>query len=189
MIYDIGAGVLHWSRQVSDIWPEARMVVFDANPDVQALYAEHGPPDFHLGVLSRVDDQVVKFWYSRDLPYGNSYYRQSDGTPGAASYDQFLELRTRTLDSVVQERGWPVPDLVKVDVQGAERDIIEGGLETLRDAEYLIVEMQHEPFNSGAPLAAATLPWLRSLGWELLMPRFSDNGPDADYLFRKQPQG
>ena len=189
VIYDVGASVLHWTRMVSGIWPGARTIVFDANPDLQELYRACGLPDYHLGVLGHSDEQLVQFWYSRELPYGNSYYRQSNGTPGAPAYDRFLELPTRTLDSIVQEREWPGPDLVKIDVQGAERDILEGGLDTLRQTEYLIVEMQHEPFNNGAPMVETTLPWLRSLGWELLKPRFSDNGPDADYLFRKQRSG
>jgi hypothetical protein len=35
----------------------------------------------------------------------------------------------------------------------------------------------------GAPLVGETLPFIESLGFKCVAPRFSDNGSDADYGF------
>jgi hypothetical protein len=102
-----------------------------------------------------------------------------------AGIDKYVERICRTLDSVVAERGFPLPDLIKIDVQGCEMDIIKGALETLRSAQYLIVELQDTNYNDGAPKADVTLPFIESLGWTCIARKFSDNGPDADYCFRR----
>ena len=94
-----------------------------------------------------------------------------------------MSRATRTLDSVVRERGFALPDLVKIDVQGAERDVIEGGRATLASARHLIVEMQCVEYNEGAPKVDTTLPFITGIGFECVAPKFSDNGPDADYGF------
>ena len=72
---------------------------------------------------------------------------------------------------------------MKIDVQGGERDVMVGGAATLASARRLIVEMQHEVCNDGAPVAADTLPWIESQGWYCDAALFSSNGGDGDYGF------
>jgi len=92
----------------------------------------------------------------------------------------------RTLDSVVRERGFPLPDLVKMDVQGGERDVVAGGRETLRAAEHIIAELQKTQYNEGAPLADEVREYIESaLGVACVAPLFCDNGPDGDYGFAR----
>jgi FkbM family methyltransferase len=43
-----------------------------------------------------------------------------------------MQVRVRRLDSVVREDHLPVPDVMKIDVEGAEAAVLEGGLHTLR---------------------------------------------------------
>lgn len=93
-------------------------------------------------------------------------------------------MSTKRLDTVVKDRGFPPPDLVKIDVQGSERDVIEGGVGALSHAKHLVVEMQHEEYNKGAPTVVETLPFIESLGWKCVAPLFCKNqGPDGDYGF------
>ena len=87
------------------------------------------------------------------------------------------------MDSVVRKQGFPLPDLVKIDVQGSERDVMQGGMETIRHAKHLIVEMQHMEYNEGAPLVGETLPWIEANGWTLIAPSFSKNYADSDFGF------
>jgi hypothetical protein len=75
---------------------------------------------------------------------------------------------------------------VKIDVQGGERDVVAGGLVTLRAAEHLIAELQREQYNEGAPLAEETREYIESaLGVACVAPLFCDNGPDGDYGFAR----
>ena len=92
-------------------------------------------------------------------------------------------MSTMTLNTIVKTKNFPLPDLVKIDVQGSELDIIKGGLDVINNAKYLIVELQDVQYNRGAPMAHETIQFLNENGWELIASKFSDNGPDADYCF------
>jgi FkbM family methyltransferase len=184
-MYDIGACVTHWTTAAKKVWPDAEYVLFDAFDSAAFLYEGYKS---HVGVLSDVDGREVRFYQNSRFPGGNSYYREI----GSSVADQLFPLASgyvvrsaRTLDSVVAEREFPKPDLVKIDVQGAEADVIRGATATLASARYLIVEMQDSVYNDGAPMADTTLPFIESLGWKCIEPKFCDNGPDAYYLFER----
>jgi hypothetical protein len=178
VIYDIGSCYGHWTDAATGVFPDARYILFDAWDKTPRK------PDY-TGVLGNEDGKVVKFYQNDKLPWGNSYYREI-GTTGVFPESSGRPKPVRTLDSIVSEMGWPTPDLVKIDVQGAERDVIEGALKTFKDTRYLIVEMQHGDYNEGAPKYDVTGPWIESLGWECIEWRFSSSSSyDADYLFRR----
>jgi FkbM family methyltransferase len=181
VIYDIGASVLHWTVAAQDLWPDAEIILFDAFDVLDRLYDGRR---HWLGVLSDRDGRQVNFYENLLYPAGSSYYREVPGAKGDLFPVGTHTVRTaRALDSVVRECGFPPPDLVKIDVQGAERDVILGGMATLAAAERLIVEMQHAPYNQGAPMVDDTLPWIESLGWHCDASLFSNNGSDGDYGF------
>jgi FkbM family methyltransferase len=77
--------------------------------------------------------------------YQNEYYREI-GSP----LNNSIRKRTFTLDKIVKERGFPLPDFIKIDVQGCEMDILKGGKDTVKHATRLIVELQHMEYNEGA---------------------------------------
>ena len=181
VIYDIGASMLHWTTGARELWPDAEVILFDGFEAAECVYARHR---HWLGVLSDRDGRQVQWYENEVYPAGNSYYRELPCAKGDLFPLGTHAVRTaRTLDSVVREHGFPPPDLVKIDVQGGERDVVAGGAETLRSAQRLIVEMQHAVYNDGAPMAADTLPWIESQGWYCDAALFSNNGPDGDYGF------
>ena len=181
VIYDIGSCVLHWTHVAQKVWPEAEIILFDAFSPAMFLYKDY---DYFIGVLSDQDDKDIKFYQNDFFPGGNSYYREV-GSRGHVFFppETYIEWKSRSLDSVVWERQFPLPDLIKLDVQGAEKDIIAGGRSVVRHAQRLIVEMQDVEYNEGAPKVMETLPFIESLGFRCCDPKFSDNGPDADYGF------
>ena len=187
VIYDVGCCVLHWTKAAKLLWPDAAYYLFDAFEPAEFLYEGY---NYHVGVLSDEDGKVVR-WHQNDVePGGNSYYREIGCGPLSTRLfpeDGFVEKTTRTLDSVAQERGFPKPDLVKMDVQGSESDIIKGAKDTLSTTRHLIVEMQHVEYNLGAPRVHETLPFIESLGFKCVAPRFSQQEADADYGFTKIP--
>ncbi len=176
--YDIGSAVLHWTRHAERIWPGTQVILFDAFEPAQIFYKTH---KHNIGVLSDEDNKDIQFYQNDFYFAGNSYYKENN--------DQFfpsecyLVKKTKKLDTVVNEKSFPYPDLIKIDVQGAELDILKGASNVLSYAKYLIVELQDIHYNSGAPLADTTINYLDSIGWKIVARKFSDNGPDADYCF------
>ena len=180
VIYDIGSCVLHWTHEAKKVWPDAKYILFDAFEPAEFLYEGY---DYHIGVLSD-SEKTVEWWQNDFCPGGNSYYRETGRTEFFT--DEMKSTRvTKTLDQVVKERGFPPPDLIKIDVQGSEVDILKGATETLKTVKDLIVELQHTEYNQGAPQVQQSLPFIESLGFKCVAPMFAYNGPDADYHFQK----
>jgi len=179
VIYDIGSCVLHWTNAAKEIWPNATYILFDAFSEAEFLYNGY---NYHIGVLSDKDNQEVKFYQNEKFPTGNSYYREI-GCTGYFPENNYIRKITSTLDTVVKQKGFPLPDFVKIDVQGCEIDIIKGGIETLKHATRMIVELQHTDYNFGAMKADESLPIIESMGFKCIDPQITNTGVDGDYGF------
>jgi FkbM family methyltransferase len=188
VIYDIGACVLHWTNEAEQIWPHAKFIAFEAMQESEELFKRKGI-DYAIAVLSDTDNKTVEFYQNTVHPGGNSYYKENpEVNPVADSYFNESHKRTvltRSLDSIVKEKGFPFPDLIKMDVQGAELDVIKGATECLRHCKDLILELQKVEYNKGAPLKDEVIAYVKSLGFSHVVGPFCDNGPDGDYHFFK----
>ena len=76
-----------------------------------------------MGLLSDKDDKSINYYYNEEFIGGNSYYKENTDT---YSGEKFRVLKSEKLETVIQRKGWPMPDLIKLDVQGAEIDILNG---------------------------------------------------------------
>ena len=189
VIYDIGAAALHWTKEAKKIWPTAKYYAFEAVLEVEDFYKEYGI-DYALGVCSDVNNKEVIFYEDPLCLGGNSYYRENVVYSPAAKkiYSDASGKRriTHTIDRIVKERGFQLPDLIKIDVQGAELDILNGMIHTLQNVKHLIIELQHVEYNLGAKQVNESIPLIKSLGFDLVENSplyFCGNGPDADYHF------
>jgi len=140
IIYDIGSNVLSWTRETKKIWPNSEIIAFDAVENIEFLYKEHNIK-YHIGVLSKEDNSIVRFYENVNHPAGNSYYKEIGHSMSNDLYpeNKYAEKVTHTLSTVVNKQNFSFPDLIKIDVQGAELDIIMGGLDIINRAKYLIV--------------------------------------------------
>ena len=193
VIYDIGSAVLHWTKEAKINWPNARYINFDAVEQVEEFYKEMNA-EYAIGVFSNEDNNEIIFYNNPIYLGGNSYYKENEKYSPLAKdiySKEFEELRhTITIDSAVETFNFPLPDFVKIDVQGAELDILSGMTNTLKTVKHLIVELQHVEYNIGAKQVEESIPFIESLGFELVSTGtdkkyFYNNGVDADYHFIK----
>jgi FkbM family methyltransferase len=188
VIYDVGSCVLHWTNEAKRIWPYAKFYLFEAMSSCEFLYQEGGY-EYQMGVLSSQDGLEIDFWQNEEHPGGNSYYRENtEVNPQADQYfneHHRRRLISRSLDSVVKQRGFQAPDLLKMDVQGAELDILKGATELIKSVNDVILELQVVEYNKGAPLRDAVVAYMDQLGFDCLG-LFCNNGPDGDYHFRRR---
>lgn len=193
VIYDVGACVLHWSKAAKKIWPNSKYYLFDGMEESEELYKEMGY-EYHIGVLSDVDDKEVTFYKNTEMPFGNSYYMENPEYCYAAKSlfgnpENQFKRKTITLDTVRKNKNFEYPDLLKIDVQGCEIDILKGSQDILQHVKHLIVELQNVDYNIGAQTDNITIPIIESMGFKLVTPKFSSNVYDSDYHFvRIEPQ-
>jgi len=194
VIYDIGAAVLHWTKNAKRVWPNAKIIAFDGVRELKQFFVDH-TIDHSIEVFTDVDGKDIVFYEDPICLGGNSYYRENPTFSPAATKiynDASGKKRTgMTIDSVVLKNNFPLPDFVKMDVQGAEIDVLRGMTNTLKYVKHLIVELQHVEYNLGAKGVAVSTPIIQSLGFQLAGPvsgnaYFCGNGPDADYHFIKK---
>ena len=185
VIYDIGACVLHWTDAAKTVWSDSDYVAFEAMEAAEFLYKEKGVK-YHIGLLSDQNGREVGFYENTENPAGNSYYREnSEFSSGADILYTEGHRKVKhgiTLDTVVRNKAFPLPDFIKIDVQGAELDVLNGAIDTLKSAKHVILELQRVEYNKGAPLSNVIIEWMNQHGFDC-KGEFCDNGPDSDYHF------
>jgi hypothetical protein len=74
--------------------------------------------------------------------------------------------------------------MIKMDIQGAELDVLKGADMCLNHATDLILELQHTEYNKNAPSAKEVIEYLKEKGFQLIT-KFTETPYDGDYHFRK----
>jgi FkbM family methyltransferase len=161
IVYDIGAHKGRWTKQHASLLPNANFYLFEANKEHAEKLKSRGYRTF-IGVLSS-DGEPAKFY--KKAGTGDSLYREN--TP-AYSEDSFEVVTTRTLSQVAISENLPKPDFIKLDVQGAEIDILKGAGELLDSCSLLLAECPIVPYNLGAPELNEYLTYFKSKGFSPL---------------------
>lgn len=187
VIFDVGACVLHWASVAKRVWPNSNLICFEAMHEVLPVWERRAVCGFSA-VLSDVDDKEVDFFQNTYHPGGNSYYRENkEHNPEVDLYfneAHRTKRHTITLDTLVNRFNLPQPNFIKMDVQGAELDVLKGAKLTLVDVQYLILELQHVEYNKGAPNCQEVIEYLDSQGFDLVE-RFVATNVDGDYFFKR----
>jgi FkbM family methyltransferase len=82
----------------------------------------------------------------------------------ALTVERVIPMETRALDGIA---GLPRPDMLKMDTQGAELDILDGGRETLSEAVVVMPEVRFYKLYEGEPMLHAVDARLREMGFML----------------------
>jgi FkbM family methyltransferase len=154
------------------------------------LYEESDLAGYYNGILTDRCGRVVEYYENVMNPGGNSYYRENPKYSKAVDIlypEEYKKTKTgHTLDFVSGLLEFEYPDLIKIDVQGAELDILKGAIKCLEHAKHVIVELQKVEYNKGAPNKDEVIEFLKENGFHLVgNGPFHDAGPDGDYHFIK----
>jgi FkbM family methyltransferase len=164
VVYDIGAYRGGWTRLAAEVFPQAQFVLFEANRDHAGELAASGRRHV-IAALGDQDGGTRAFHVPRQGDVtGASLYVENTAHYVDANL-QVREVETARLDTLVAREKLPAPDLIKIDVQGAELEVLAGASETLRAAGALIVEVSFVDYNRGGPLVAEVMAAIDRLGF------------------------
>ena len=156
-VLDIGAYEGQWSRLFTSIYPDANVLMIEANTEKEKTLKEIG--NYKIALLGAKDNEEVDYYKCLNgVPTGNGIY------PENTEYQFQPEKRKAiTLTTLLgSEKGF---DLIKMDVQGSELNIIKGALPIIKNTKYLLLELQTFQYNKGAPLIEEVVSYLHGLGF------------------------
>ena len=169
--FDVGASNGCWSTRVSEDFPEARFDLFepliDHAPEYQykmaQILSQHPTFRLHKIALGPECKRAAMYLYSKN-PVGSTALPLETKPPSADR----VEVDMLTIDYVVKEFQIPVPQLIKMDTQGCELGILQGGRETLPKVDALLLECWlARAYGKPTPLLHEVAEWLRGLDFFL----------------------
>jgi FkbM family methyltransferase len=158
---DLGAFEGKWTTLLREIYPSAQVVLVDANTDKEPLLRALG--DCRIAVLGECDGKEVDYFkcVDGDAGSGNGIYRENTAFTFAPEKRKCVTLTTL----LGSEEGF---DLIKMDVQGAELDVIRGGIAIVRKSRFLLLELQTHDYNLGAPRLEEVVAFLHGEGFAVI---------------------
>lgn len=161
-VVDVGAHDGAWADETRRTFPGARVVCLEANPCHAAALAARGLT-FRTCLLGAATGDTVGFYAAGGT--GDSIFREI-----GPHYRRCEPVRMATcrLDDVPEVRALRSVDVLKIDVQGAELDVLRGAPETLAKTELVVAEASLLPYNEGAPLVADVVACMASAGFQVI---------------------
>jgi FkbM family methyltransferase len=155
-IMDVGAYDASWSRSVARIWPDARFILFEPNPDMKR----------HC--LAFCGSRHV-FFDCAVSDYSGSSGLSIEGTNShLTSAPSAQTVRVLTLDAALRDRHVTPPALLKIDVQGEDLKVLTGGAAyVLPRVEVIVIELSLIPLHPTAPGLSEAIARLEGAGFRL----------------------
>lgn len=149
-VVDIGAHVGEFTKQIYYKFPTCEIKMVEANPNCEPYLRLLGKP-YDIVALSHKEGYAQLFIEKiNNIGTGASLYKESTEWYSEGKYDT-VTVPTATLDSKNYFENQTI-DLVKLDVQGAELDILNGGEKTLERTQFALIETSLVEYNQGAPM-------------------------------------
>lgn len=141
-IYDIGAANGTWSALISEVFPEAAFHMFEPLAKLNQSFTEslsrqmQSHPAFCLHEIALgADCQPVPMCIHQD-----GYSSTTLDMGAHPEYQTRATVPQYTLDTYVMDGHVPLPDLIKLDTQGAERAILSHSVQCLKHANLVFAE-------------------------------------------------
>jgi FkbM family methyltransferase len=189
VFYDVGANIGRWSFAAQKVFPEARFELFEplagrlVSVDEQSLLEKIPRGTMHAVALSdKTGPTEIKVLGNNGV--GSSILILEEDRRNRDLL--IIKCPALRMDDIVQEKGLPQPDFIKLDTQAGEIKVLEGAKETLRNSKFILAEAYaRRVYGPNAPLFHEVANWLYGHGYvlfELLVE--PKEGRDADGTLR-----
>jgi len=139
-IFDVGAFTGLWAKNISLIYPGSKIIAIEPNPHIQYELSHNlssiipAPIILQRAAADQNSSMLFNIWGDPKKATSASLQEHVRGDA-----DTQLAVQTTTLDSIAEEFNFE-PNLVKLDLQGAEVSALNGAKELLKSVEMFLVE-------------------------------------------------
>lgn len=195
-LLDIGSNTGQFIQKIRWILPEVKIVSFEPIPSVFNQLKENftNDPNFIAYNVGLGDKNGIEDFYLNDFSDSSSFLKMKDlhkeNFPPTANESK-IELQMRRLDDLIDINEIAKPYLIKLDVQGLEERVINGGRNIIANAEYIITEVSFVELYENQPLFDKIYTLLKQMDFEYMgnfdqLPSYINNEIlQADAIFKK----
>jgi FkbM family methyltransferase len=161
-VLDIGAYEGFWSKEFKTIFPDAAILMIEGQQNKDAKLQETASSltntTYKIALLGS-EEKEIEF---------NIYETASSVLTEDNETNALVEKRTlELLDNVVKATPFERPDFIKIDTQGYELEILKGGLNTLKYAELVLLEVSLLNIYNNCPLVHDVILFMKAQGFVL----------------------
>lgn len=160
---DIGAHTGDFTKVITKLAPECQIVMIEANPNCEPYLQKLNHGYEMIALSNKIGKAELFVEKANALGTGTSLYRENTEWYGDGKFEK-VEVDTDTLDNRKYFAD-EIIDLIKMDVQGAELDILQGGRSTIMRSNYVLIEVSVEEYNLKAPLIDSIVPVMKQYGF------------------------
>jgi FkbM family methyltransferase len=186
-VLDIGANIGEFYLNSKKVLPNSYYYLIEPNIECEEILKTLNV-DYYLGAVSdKIEEKDFFVSKSYFRCTGNSLYREITSYFDEKNLIKY-KIKTTTLNELFYKNETYF-DLIKIDTQGSELDILKGGIEIIKRAKGVILEVAVAEYNLNAPMAEEVFGFMEKLGFEKKEKVGSNNNPETgelvheDYLF------
>ncbi len=157
-ILDIGGNVGQFYSNAKGIWPKSYIFSIEAS-DACEPFLKELTNDYMICLLAK-DDSNYEFYSRKNDPTctGNSIYKELTKFYSDDQLDIIKKDGIKLDDLFTRDSEF---DLIKIDTQGSELDVMEGGKELCKKAKGILLEVSYNEYNENAPLVDEVIKYMK----------------------------
>ncbi len=170
-ILDIGANRGMFSRCSNFIFPEAKIIAFEPLKDCfdELNILKNTIKKFETYNFAISDQKKETVFHRSSYDYSSSLLEMGDIHKDAFPYsakEKSEVVQVDTLDNILSGKKLEEPILMKIDVQGNERAVLNGAIKTLEKTNYLLCELSFFHLYKGQALFDEVYDQITNMGFK-----------------------
>ena len=161
-ILDIGANIGQFHQLAKYVFPNSFVFSIEASPECEP-FLQKITQNYYIGLLAK-DGNEYDFYSRKDtgIGTGNSIYRELTSFYSDDQLNIIKQTGIRLDDLFDLDSTF---DLIKIDTQGSELDIIQGGMDLCKKSKGILLEVSLTQYNAGAPLYDDVIEFMKSINF------------------------
>lgn len=193
-VIDVGANVGQFSVAAANIFKNSKVYAFEPNPECKkelgANASKYNDIDIRYTAVGNFNGKAN--FYVNSFAQASSLLKMNNMFTNEFSKlreKETIRVNIATLDNLFLDRDLDKPVFLKLDVQGSEKEVIEGGQETIKKVDYVLMEASFDPMYIGEPSFLSLIELMKTYRFQFSRPvaflKSPKNGRilQADLLF------